>query len=340
MIAAAPERVLLTGGHEFGGVASFAESLSCGFEELGIPSEIIPPSQILSRWRDLRDWRVLKILSTTAALAVPLSRRAISIVHGVPYVPEQGWLKLAGFLASYKLTNANRNARLVSVSDYSSVHMHAFFNIRIDGVIRNPVKSIYLEPTAELNEERCYVTYVGRLIAVKNVHRIVPAVRDLLNENPGLRACIIGDGPLRPHLQESVGHDPRFEFPVSPGDEEVRAYLRRSRVFVSGHSTEGFGITYAEALSQGCVVAMPASGGGVEIALAEVGGRVQLLPISLDRREVLAVLRRALRVSRPPMPMDSYTTRHVAAAYLEIDRQLLAGQRNSLHPEPVSARVE
>lgn len=340
MSIAPPERVLITGGRGVGGVASFAEGLSYGFGELGIPSEIIAPSQIWRRWRELRDWRVLKVLSTTAALAVPLSRRTICIVHGVPYVPEQGWLKLVGFVASYKLTNANRHARLVSVSDYSSVHMHAFFNVAIDGVIRNPIKSTYVEPDGASHEERRYITYVGRLIPVKNVHRVLPAVRDLLDEDPKLRACIIGDGPLRSHLQQSVSGDPRFEFPDRPSDEEVRNYLRRTKVFISGHTTEGYGITYAEALSQGCVVAMPASGGGVEIALAEVGGRVQLLPINLDRQDVLSVLRRALQVTPQPMPMDNYTTKYAASAYLDIDRQLLIGQHNSLHPEPVSVVAE
>jgi glycosyltransferase involved in cell wall biosynthesis len=157
-------------------------------------------------------------------------------------------------------------------------------------------------------------------VKYKNMHRVFPAILDVLNEYPDLRACIIGDGPERAVLQEAAGGHPRVEFKGNPSDQEVRHYLRRTKLFMSGHTTEGFGISYLEALSQGCVVAMPASGGGVEIALARVGNGVQLLPISLDRREVLEVFRRALKVQTTPMSMEPYSPAAVASAYLEVDR--------------------
>src|SRR5260370_26741696 len=90
----APSKVLITGGQEVGGVGSFAEGLADGFAALGIPSEIIPPSHILSRWRDLRDAKVLKILSTTAVFAAPVARRAICIAHAVPRRESQRWIQL------------------------------------------------------------------------------------------------------------------------------------------------------------------------------------------------------------------------------------------------------
>ncbi len=320
----APERVLITGGHELGGVGSFAEGLSSGFTKLGIQSEIIPPSRVWSRWRDLRDERVLKVLSTTGMLAVPFARRTISMVHGIPFVPDQGWSKTSVLLACWRMTNACSHARLISVSDYIAVHMEMFFNLRVDTVIRNPIKPIFLEQDGE-QHERQYITYVGRLVSYKNMHRILPAILDLLNEHPDLRACIIGDGPARTELQKMAAGNPRVEFKGNPGDQEVRHCLRRTKVFVSGHTTEGFGITYLEALSQGCVVAMPASGGGVEIALPRVGDAVQLLPISLDRREVLEVFRRALKVQATPISMEPYSPAFVASAYLEVDRCFLYG---------------
>jgi len=41
-----PEKVLITAGHEVGGLTAFAEGLSEGFTALGIPSEARKPSSI------------------------------------------------------------------------------------------------------------------------------------------------------------------------------------------------------------------------------------------------------------------------------------------------------
>jgi len=52
---ATPEKVLITGGREVGGLTAFAAGLSEGFTALGILSEVVSPGQIFKRWRDLRD---------------------------------------------------------------------------------------------------------------------------------------------------------------------------------------------------------------------------------------------------------------------------------------------
>ena len=196
------------------------------------------------------------------------------------------------------------------------------------------MKPLYLETDDESPRERCYVTYVGRLIAAKNLHRILPAIRDLLDETPGLRACIIGEGEQRPLLEGIVSDDPRFEFKGTPDDRSVRECLRRTKVFVSGNEVEGFGITYLEALTQGCVVAMPASGGGLEISLEKVGESVQLLPLSWNRSELLASLRRALHEQWTPIPTAPFTVEAVVNSYLKVDSRFstdgrFARQENS-----------
>ncbi len=312
MEAGYPSRVLITGGHEQGGVSSFAEALRAGFSELGIAAEIVLPSRILARWRELRDPRILKILSTTAVFAAPFARRSICMAHGVPRADTQGFLKTIGILSSYKLANLVPGAQLVAVSHYTAATLRALFNIAPDAVVHNPVKPSYLESDPEPGRERCYITYAGRLVAAKNLHRMIPAIRDLLDETPGLRACVIGEGPLRPRLEAMVAGDARFEFKGAPADEAVRDWLRRSRVFLSGNEVEGFGIAYLEAMTQGCAVAMPASGGGLEIALDKVGNSVQLLPLSWERSQVLAALRRALR--EPGTTLDTHPNTAQAAA--------------------------
>ena len=196
----APSKVLITGGCEVGGLCSFAEGLHEGFASRGIPAEIIGPSEVLSRWRELRDPGVLKILSTTAVFAAPFARRAICVAHGFPRPDAQGWLKTLAILASFKLANLSSGCRLTAVSEYAAAHLRAVHRLRVDAVIHNPLQSIFCEPW-EPSEPRNYMTYVGRLIPVKNLHRLLPAMLQLLDQNPDLRICIIGDGPQRRELE-------------------------------------------------------------------------------------------------------------------------------------------
>ena len=316
----APEKVLITGGREVGGLTSFAEALCAGFQELGLNSEIVKPSRLLSKLVNLHSDRELKILSSTGMLLTPLARRAICVSHGVPLAREQGWLDLFGLVGCYKMANLCPSARLVTVSDYAAAHLKYIFNIRIDAMIRNPLASMFLEPFDSDHYERRYITFVGRLVEFKQLDHLLPPICDLLTENPDLRCCIIGDGPFRKAWETSVAGFIRMEFTGSRDPLFIRDQLRRSKIFLSGASNESLGIVYLEALSQGCVVAMPAAGGGLEIALPCVGETVQLLPISLGRQEVLRVLRRALKIAPSAVSLGDYSPRAVASAYLEVDR--------------------
>lgn len=194
MKASAPSKVLITGGREVGGVASFAEGLRAGFSELGIPAEVVSPLRIFTRWSDLRDPRILKILSTTAVFAAPFARRTICVAHGFPRADVQGWVRFAGIIASYKL--ANWTSRLITVSRYTAAHLRAIFKLRIDAAIHNPVGEMFLAPGGNGAPPRDYITFAGRLHPSKGLERVFPAIRAVLSEASGLGAAIVGDGQL------------------------------------------------------------------------------------------------------------------------------------------------
>lgn len=328
MKLSSPSRVLISGGREIGGLSSFAQSLRDGFVQQGIEAEIVSPANIFRRWSDLRDPSVLKILSTTAVFAAPFARRAICVAHGFPRSDYQGLLKFLAILTSFKLVNRSSGCQLIAVSHYVALHLSSIFNLRIDAVVHNPLNSVFLEPghiTGSGNRE--YITYVGRLISVKNLHRLLPILRDLLDEAPGLRVCIIGAGDLQPMLESLVRGDSRFEF-CGPRDPVfIRDQLRRTTLFVSGCETEALGIAYVEALTQGCVVAMPASGGGIEICPEEIGRTIHLLPLSWDRDEALAVLRRTLNAKWHPISTQGVRSETVASLYLKADASFSARGR-------------
>lgn len=313
-----PSKILITGGHEIGGVASFAEGLRTGFSEIGIPVEVIPTSQIFMRWRDLRDPNILKILSTTAVFTAPFARRAICMAHGVTRAHGQGIAKMAGVLTTFKLANAAGGVQMVAVSEYVATHLETIFDVRIDSVIHNPLRTPFLDVPQSAGP-RNYITFIGRLEPVKNVHRLLPAIRDVLDGCPGLRACIAGNGSQRALLQNMARNDMRIEFPGELNSLQVREMLRHSRVFVSGTPTEGLGIAYVEALSHGCSIAMPGCGGGLELALERIGASVQLFSCSLDRKSVISALRRALSHPSPQFPIESFAPSAIAAQFLKID---------------------
>lgn len=316
---APPEKVLITGGHEVGGLQAFAQALQEGFTELGYPAQILRPHVLFRHWSELRSGRVLKVLSTEAILLAPFARRSICVAHSALSARDLGWGNCFGKLVAYRFANWQPSARMIAVSHYVAQHFNTVFDIRIDGIIRDPISKFFLEKD-DNSEQRSLITFVGRLVRCKSVDKLLPAISDLLDEHPGLQCCIIGDGPERAALEASVRDNPRIEFTGTRDREFIREKLRRSKVFVSGAANEGLGITYLEALSQGCSVVMPASGGGLEIALGHIGSAVHLMPISLERSPVLSALRAALHSKSGPFEIRDHTPMAAASAYLQLDR--------------------
>lgn len=322
------KKVVISGGREVGGLDTFARSLAKGFAEIGIASEVRYPREIVMGWKDLRDPQVLKILSTTSVFAAPFARNAICVAHGFPRADAQGWVKLVAILASFKL--ASKFGSLVAVSDYVAVHLRSIFNLRVDAVIKNPLAAPFLELIDTQPEVPNYITFVGRLHPVKNVHRLLPVIQSFLAKHPDHRACLIGDGELRVALEESVRDDPRIEFKGSLCAPDVRAWLRKTRVFVSGCETEALGIAYLEALSQGCAVVMPASGGGLEIAPRLIGEKIFLFPLSFDAAEIESALASAAMAPRSSAALDAFKPAAIATEYMRLS-DTTAGVHSASH---------
>jgi glycosyltransferase involved in cell wall biosynthesis len=324
MSIAPPKKVLIAGGKSAGGVASFAAALRCGFTDLGLQVEVATPSDILRRIGELHNPEVLKILSLAASFAAPVARRTLCIAHGIPCAAYQGWPTALAVLASHRLATACKGTQLVAVSDYTALHLRAIFNLRVDAVIRNPVLPLFTEALPKKRTKRKAITYVGSLHRAKNVHQLVPSMRNVLDENPGMCAWIVGNGPMRGMLEQMVVNDERFKFFGALPPQEVRERLRQTRVLVSGCLHEALGIVYIEALSQGCVVVMPAAGGGLEIAPQLIGSGIQLFPASATSKEIAFALRKALLITPEAMPLTAYSARTVAEAYLTIDSRFSA----------------
>ncbi len=124
------------------------------------------------------------------------------------------------------------------------------------------------------------LVYVGRLLAHKQVHLLIEALRLLRQLRPDVTLLIIGDGPERPALERlaatlAMGAAVRFagQLRTSTG---VYAHLKASRVLVLPSKREGFGTVVLEAWACGipAVVCDEPDNATVELLDSPVKGRV------------------------------------------------------------------
>lgn len=99
------------------------------------------------------------------------------------------------------------------------------------------------------SKEKFDVLFAGRLMREKRVDLLIKAL-----EGTNIKLGVIGDGPEKKELQIlALGQNVRF-LGFLPKQEQVYAYMKSSKVFVSPSIREGFGTTVLEALACGCPV--------------------------------------------------------------------------------------
>ena len=86
---------------------------------------------------------------------------------------------------------------------------------------------------------------------------------------------VIGDGDLRPHLQElaeKLGVSERVSFLGHQEDKDLKDYYMKCDVFVMPSRQEGFGIVFLEAMGFGKPVIAAAFGGASDIVIDGLTG--------------------------------------------------------------------
>jgi glycosyltransferase involved in cell wall biosynthesis len=102
------------------------------------------------------------------------------------------------------------------------------------------------------------VILVARLVSIKRIELFIDAIAALRAMRPGTRATIVGDGPLRAALADHASQRGVADAITFAGhQDDVRSWLRCSRVFVLTSRSEGLALSMIEAMMEGLPAVVP-----------------------------------------------------------------------------------
>ncbi len=93
---------------------------------------------------------------------------------------------------------------------------------------------------------------LSRVAFEKNIHALIEAMPDILEQQPAAQLLIVGEGPARPTLERQVremGLSDHVSFTGQVDNDQVSHYYQMADVFVSASDSETQGLTYDEALA-------------------------------------------------------------------------------------------
>ncbi len=118
------------------------------------------------------------------------------------------------------------------------------------------------------------ILYVGSLIHRKGVDFLLQAFSMLANVLPNVRLAFIGEGNLRPFLEETARAQKISDRVIFPGPQtqnQVQNWMKKASVFVLPSIEEGQGVVLLEALASGTPCIGSRVGGILDVITPEVG---------------------------------------------------------------------
>lgn len=150
--------------------------------------------------------------------------------------------------------------------------------------------------------------YVGRLSREKNLHVLADAYRLVAARAPHLRLVLVGDGPARAELEETLRGLPVTFTGYLTGDDLANAYAS-SDIFVFPSGTDTFGNVVLEAQASGLPVVVTDKGGPQENLLPGRTGAI------VPEGDATAMAQAMLDMAADPARLDAM--RADARAYAE-----------------------
>lgn len=147
------------------------------------------------------------------------------------------------------------------------------------------------------------VVFVGRLVKKKGVNYLIGAIGRVKKKQPSVLLLIIGDGPARPELEKQVteeGLENNVSFLGWLDQQRLPGYYGAADVFVSpvvetGWGSEGFGLTFIEAMAANTIVIGTRAGAIDEIIKNGDNGLI------VSQQSSLALAAAILKVFKSPV---------------------------------------
>ena len=239
---------------------------------------------LLSLWRHFRGTRphIVHTHSGKAGILGRLAARAAGVpivvhtIHGPSFGPFQGPIanlvlrgaeRIAGACTSHFVGVADAMCRqyldagIGRRERYSTVH--SGFDIAPFGQSGNDPA---LRRRLGIGQGDLVIGKVARLVPLKGHEDLIAAAERILHRCPAARFLLVGDGPLRPHLESMIRTrdlSGRFTFTGLVGPEEVPGLIGITDMVVHLSRREGLPRSLSQALAAGKpVVAMDADGAG------------------------------------------------------------------------------
>jgi glycosyltransferase involved in cell wall biosynthesis len=295
---------------------------------------VVPLVRYLRERRPISLLASLWPLTVVAILAARIARSRTRVVvsdHNTLSRQYGGsWRTMATLKASLRLFYPLAAAR-VGVSEGVARDLASLSGLAEDQftVIRNPVPEPPDQPSessAQIDElwagtERRILT-VGRLKAQKN-HKLLIRSFALLDDALGAKLLILGEGPLRPELEQLATDLGIADRVILPGfSADPWSLYRSADLFVLSSDYEGLGNVLIEAMLAGLpVVSTDCPSGPREIL---DGGRLgELVPVG-DTEALATAMTTALTRAHDPEPGRRHAG-HISAGSLERYQALMAG---------------
>ncbi|MEM1322326.1 MAG: glycosyltransferase [Bacteroidota bacterium] len=243
-------------------------------------------------------------LTDAAWLGQRMSRR-LNVPH---------WITLMG----QDVRPSNRYLRLLPPAKVNTIALSPFHHQRLLKTTSQPAKALIpwgiaaADCPAPKATKTIDLLGVGNLIGLKDYATFIRLLDRLREQHPHLRACIVGDGPLRTSLQQqakAADLEEHLQFTGYLPRAKVLDLMAQSRVLLHPSTFESFGYIFLEALACGMsVVSRP-------VGIAEAGSRWRLAD---DEQGLYTALLEALAEAPHQDPVFPHPIEATMQAYHEL----------------------
>lgn len=327
-------------GKSVGGVAEFdlmaAKALAPFFEVIVVTATANPEGdpafktectkglwQIKARINQLQPDYILSSLQYSFPVAFAKGGRKLHFVHGFVNAANYPLMKRLVWWILNKLVQKRFDLQ-VGNSAFTQMINREMLTNPVDQVLPLAIQDAYFAPYPQ-NERDIDVIYVGRIVKSKGIAKIIRALQYLPQ---GTKMTVVGDGADRKEMEalaQECGVD--VTFVGSKPRQEIINYYRRAQVFVSLNAAEPFGLTYIEALTQGCKILCPITGGQVENLLA-YRERVEFVS-QLTPKAIGAKMTTLLAREVAPVDLQALSTKYSSQAFGHNMSEIIEGVGNA-----------